>query len=64
MCHDSKDVISVMLIMCRDSKAVISIMSMMCHNSKAVISIFILVISLARNSSKSLFVYSIRSLLR
>jgi len=37
---------------------------MMCHDSKAVISIFILVISLVRNSSKTLFVYSIRLLLR
>ena len=64
MCHDSKAVVSVMSLMCHDSKAVISVMSIMCHDSKAVISIFLLVISLARNSPKILFVYSIRLLLR
>ena len=49
---------------CHDSKVVISVMSVMCHDSNAVISIFVLVVSFAQNSSKTLFLYSIRLLLR
>jgi hypothetical protein len=64
ICHDSKVVILITSTTCHGSKVVISVMSVMCHDSKAMITIFMLVISLILNSSKNLFVHSIRLLLR